>query len=185
MKLYQCTLEMLRVLLLLTSAALAAAHVGELGPCPRSPRQADLQLVQMVGLWYEQMRYIDPGNPGNCTRLDVQPTSDGKIQITETEVSLRDGNTYEKKVKLAVTDDGLLAAGTSDYMVVDTDYTDYSVLQLCKSYQGYHARTLMVLTRERQVDRQRLQPRLQQLQSQGLHIKRLVPTPQDNCPRGF
>ncbi|XP_037067839.1 apolipoprotein D-like [Pollicipes pollicipes] len=124
-------------LLLLTAVSLCGANFSELGLCPQAPRQTDVAIGRLAGIWYEQMRYRDPGFRARCTRLVLTPLADGRVRINETRLDAADGSRYET-ADVARLDDGLLRTASSDYMVIATDYRQHSMLQLCRQYRGFH-----------------------------------------------
>ena len=175
------------LLFLVASAALpCGANYSELGLCPNAPRQADLRPARLVGVWYEQMRYLDPGFSARCTRWHLtrgSAAAGGELKLNETRLDADDGSFYETAEILRPACDGLLKSPRFDHiMVVATDYSNHSVIQLCRQYDSFHARTVLVLTRERQPQQRRLLALLKRLENEGLRTDRLVPTPQDGCP---
>ena len=177
----------LLLLLLASAAGPCLANYSELGLCPVTPRQADLRPAAMAGLWYEQMRYFDPGFGARCTRWHLAPadTGDGALLLNETRLEAADGSLYETvEVLLPAGDRGQqLSSPRFDHIVVaDTDYTRHAVLLLCRQHDGFNARTVVVLTRLREPEWLRVRATLDLLETFGLRVDRLVRTPQEDCP---
>ncbi|KAF0300634.1 hypothetical protein FJT64_026879 [Amphibalanus amphitrite] len=175
--------------LLICTAGLCLANYSELGLCPSTPRQADLRPDRLAGVWYEQMRYFDPGFSARCTRWQLSRSDgdDGALRLNETRLDAVDGSRYEtvETVRPAGGADQPLSSPRFDHIVVAaTDYTAHAVVLLCRQHRGFHARTVLVLTRQRAPERRRLRALLDRLRADGLLVDRLVQTAQDNCPDG-
>jgi len=169
----------------LLSAALA--NYSELGQCPQTPRQRRPALARLTGTWHEQMRYSDPGFRGRCVRLEVVPQPGGAVLLNETRLESPDDTRYETADLALPPGDGSAPLLRSSrwawqYLLVASDYTGHAVLQKCKQYPDFHARTVLVLTRQREADQDMLERMVERLGRQGLRTDRLVPTPQTDCP---
>ena len=127
------------------------------------------------------MRYFDPGFSARCTRWHLTRAGDG-LKLNETRLDAEDDTLYETVETLRPVGDGLLSSPRFDHIVVAaTDYSDHAVLLLCRQYEEFNARTVLVLTRQRRPEKRRLQTLLERLQREGLRTDRLVRTPQDGC----
>ena len=123
------------------------------GWCPDMTTKANFNLDQYLGVWYEQKR--DKSilfEYGECIQAGYSRRSDGLIGVHNSQyVSLTNrvdevkGTAECNGSKCKV---GFFLFRDGDYQVLDTDYTNYSVVYGCKTwFFFFRSETIWALTR--------------------------------------
>jgi apolipoprotein D and lipocalin family protein len=122
----------------------AFAQVISPGRCPKNPVVQNFDVAAYLGTWYEIQRYPDYfQGEGECVKAEYSLKDDGTVKVLNSMLVLP--NTERESVeglavvsfpeavplegKLNVTFGG--APAFSNYWVLDTDYTNYSVVWTC------------------------------------------------------
>ena len=109
------------------------------GWCPEMPTKASFDLNQYTGVWYEQKR--DKGilfEYGECVQAGYSKRDDGLINVHNSQYNAFSGKVDDVKgtaecngAKCLV---GFFLFRDGDYQVIDTDYTNYSVVYSCATW---------------------------------------------------
>ena len=106
------------------------------GWCPDMPTKASFDLNQYTGVWYEQKR--DKSilyEYGECVQAGYSKRDDGLINVHNSQFNAFSGKLDDVKgtaecngAKCLV---GFFLFRNGDYQIIDTDYTNYSVVYSC------------------------------------------------------
>ena len=109
------------------------------GWCPEMPTKASFDLNQYTGVWYEQKR--DKSilfEYGECVQAGYSKRDDGLINVHNSQYNAFSGKVDDVKgtaecngAKCLV---GFFLFRDGDYQVIDTDYTNYSVVYSCATW---------------------------------------------------
>ena len=123
------------------------------GWCPEMNTKANFDLNRYLGVWYEQKR--DKSilfEYGECQQAGYSSRSDGLVNVHNSQfVSLT--NTLDDVKGTAECNGSKCKVGfflfrTSDYQVLDTDYTNYAVVYSCKTwFFFFRSESIWALTR--------------------------------------
>eukprot|EP00117_Sycon_ciliatum_P037283 scpid51055/ scgid27919/ Apolipoprotein D len=180
---------------LLAILCCASAQVPGEGKCPDPPVQADLQVAEYLGQWYDYAHYEVSFEIGSkCIRADYSIKPNGRIRVINSAVSFTGGNTtvvgeaYAPNplvgAKLAVS--FFNATQTKpNYWVLSTDYTSYSMVYSCTQVTSLlHFQILWFLVRDYNVSDTLKQSVLGKFTSLGLNTEHFIYTkqgPENDC----
>lgn len=124
------------------------------GPCPAETLQTDFDLSQYLGKWREAARLESiPFETGDCVYADYSLKEDGMVRVENTEI-LPDGEinnaigkAYQTKKNPAYLRVSFFWIFYGDYKVIETDYSDYSVVYSCSNWGLAHYQYAWILTR--------------------------------------
>ncbi|XP_069119487.1 apolipoprotein D-like [Argopecten irradians] len=163
------------------------------GKCPAVTVQQTFDLQKYLGDWYEVLKfYVGFEDNTKCTKANYQLKEDGHIRVDNKGLSLKDegkvieavGDAYipdkSEPAKLLVK----FAEGIpyGNYWVLDTDYTNYTLIYSCKEVLGLtHAEFCWILSRERTLAPETQQKLYQKLTGFGVKTDNFLKTEQTGC----
>ena len=136
------------LVLFLFSLVAIQAQVALPGECPSDIQVvSDFNVAEYLGTWYEYAKYpaIFEGN-GKCIVAEYSLNDDGTVKVVNTQVDPVTGEksgivgtaTVVNDGKLSVQFPGAPTPMGSNYWVLDTDYTEYSVVYSCSNAKSVH-----------------------------------------------
>ncbi|OWF39856.1 apolipoprotein D-like [Mizuhopecten yessoensis] len=169
------------------------AQVFGKGKCPTVTVQKSFDLQKYLGDWYEIFRfYAGFEDNTKCTVANYQLKDNGHIRVDNKGISLKD----ESKVIEAVGDgyspdeaepaklQVKFAEGIpyGDYWILDTDYTNYTLIYSCKDVLGLtHVEFCWILSRERTLASETKDRLYQKLSDFGVKTENFLTTDQKDC----
>merc|ERR1712179_663508 len=163
------------------------------GSCPTLATKEDFTVEQYLGPWYENRKYCNIFQLGlRCVIANYTDNSDGTYGVTNSGLAILlnlpvsiDGTiqavsntTGELHVSFSGTE---IAPTSGNYLVLDTDYTGYSIVWSCTDYGLFNSQLLWILTRERDAAGVNMTAVLEKVTDLGLDIASLIETDQNNC----
>ncbi|KAF0289102.1 Apolipoprotein D [Amphibalanus amphitrite] len=187
----------LRVLSLLVLVAAAAGQVPFLGSCPRPPIVGNFEPQFYLGRWYEYSKYFTVFEVGRkCIQAVYSDAGYGRIGVTNRSIKVLGGTRSDIRgvakpvgrpgqAKLRVNFEGVPSFGSdANYIVLDTDYTQYAIVWSCSSLKLFNTQFLFVLTREQFPSPYLVKHIMKRIRHFGLDTGKLQKTDQKNCPYG-
>ncbi|KAK6185573.1 hypothetical protein SNE40_007777 [Patella caerulea] len=171
---------------------LTEARIGT-GSCAKPPTQQNFNLSRYLGQWYGQVEYSAIFNVGvSCSRARYSLKPNGHLRIfnqgyyrlIDQPVSV-EGEGYviseSNPATLSVTFFNFLPA--APYLIVETDYDNYSVVYSCKTIGFLKSETAWVLTRSTTgLSEDTLHGVLRRLESYGIESNHFSRITQTDCP---
>jgi len=193
-KIYHKKMFKLAVVLVLTFVGLAASQFVESGSCSNVTLQPNFDVPSYMGLWYEHAKYatVFQSTGARCTTAQYTfDTCTSSVIVLNTQVlqngtvdSLIGNAVVESNAKLVVnfpTTDGAIAT-TSNYWVLGTDYTSYSVVFYCSQLPlNRRATVAWILTRQAVPSAATVQTAKNILTQNGISLTPLIYTNQVDC----
>jgi len=193
------------VLLILGMACLANAQLKSSGTCPTFNVQKNFDVAKYMGRWFEYSKYVndfqkdatcssadytDITKSGGAVVIDVlnrqkEPTK-GLVKATGN-ATLGDPDNAEKPAKLVVNFFGARPTDkistTTNYNVIETDYTSYSIVYFCRQVSSSEkSEFLWILTRQRVPAMTITNAAVKKIQDEGIDTTRLTKQVQTDCP---
>ncbi len=142
------------LLCLLFLLPVAFAKYG-LGGCPKQQLVQNFNIAQYLGDWYERVRVEGlPYESGECSGAHYELKADGKLRVLNSEVRedgqwhVAEGEAYCEGTSAQCHVRFSSFAPWGDYEVIDTDYTNYTVIYSCSDFVLFHREVGWVLTRD-------------------------------------
>uniref|UniRef100_A0A646QED8 Apolipoprotein D n=1 Tax=Hemiscolopendra marginata TaxID=943146 RepID=A0A646QED8_9MYRI len=171
----------------------ASAQVPGVGRCPNLAVSDNFSLRKYMGKWYEIERYFAYFEFGKkCVTTNLTQQSDGSVLVTiqstskwTKSVKTRIGVAHpdvREPAKFVLQFKGPIFTKSSNYWVLDTDYTNYSVVWSCSNYLGiFHTQFAWILSRKRVLDEDTRIKIYSKLDKMGLSHSKFFLTDQANC----
>ena len=141
------------LLCLLFLLPVAFAKIG-LGGCPKQQLVQNFSIPQYTGDWYERVRIEGiPYESGECGTANYQLKTDGKLKVVNSELrengewNVVEGEAYCEGTAAQCHVRFSSFAPWGDYEVIDTDYTNYTVIYSCTDFVVFHDEIGWILTR--------------------------------------
>jgi len=166
------------------------------GRCPHQEVVQNFDVNRYAGVWYEYSNYFaifQIGGECVTATYSLQPNSD-VVKVVNSQTLLGRQNNItgtakltepaKKEAKLSVAFFGR-EQQSSNYWVLDTDYTSYTVVWSCSNgfFNSFNTQFLWILTRERFPSASTLEKALGVVRQRKLDESRLRITEQnENCP---
>ena len=172
----------------LLSLTLCVNATFKWGPCPSPALQANFNITNYYGVWYELVRNIDmPFEKGDCTQAEYSPNPDGTVRVFNSEIyngknESAIGYAYcdaDQPAKCNVKFSKFSPAG--DYSVVYTDYENFSLVLSCSSIGIAHWEWAWVLARKIEPVTS-IESFVTTINSFGIPTDALYFTSHSNCP---
>ncbi|CAG7829193.1 unnamed protein product [Allacma fusca] len=168
-----------------------SAQIQFPGSCPNQTVVDPFNATAYLGKWYEIEAYFQVFSSGAmCTVAQYSLRSDGLVQVFNTNINEATGNlvsitgsarlTEGTAAKLAVSFP--VAPGEAPYWVLETDYTNYSVVFACRDYGTVHFITTWYLSRSRNPSQQARDDVRSIFLNRGIDVTKLQTTNQTGCP---
>ncbi|CAD7014849.1 unnamed protein product [Ceratitis capitata] len=172
---------------------IAQAQVEFTGACPSNVEvQCDFKVEPYLGTWYEYAKYpvfFETG--GKCITAEYTLKEDGDVGVVNSMIDTKTKKITDivgyavpvENAKLKVTFPVSTSFNaTSNYWVLSTDYTSYSVVYSCQpSQDDAHSVTVWILTRERQPSADLIAKAENILTQNGVSLSELTVTDQSDC----
>ena len=186
-----------RALVLLLLVVAVSGQVPFLGGCPRPPIVHDFQPQLYLGQWYECSKYFTVFEVGRkCIKAVYTDAGYGRIGVNNRSIKILGGNRSDIRgiakpvgrpgqAKLRVNFEGVPSFGSgANYIVLDTDYTQYAIVWSCSSLKLLNTQFLFVLARDRFPSQYLVKHIMKRIRSFGLDTGKLKRTDQKSCPYG-
>jgi len=174
-----------------------------LGSCNNVSGIDNFDVSSYLGVWYEYSNLFEVFQiGGKCIRANYTLREDEKIGVKNEAVNEWFGNYYfvegtgsfadpanptkgELVVSFAGTPNvgtaGTRATAKANYIVVDTDYTSYTIVYSCKNIFFARKESLWILTRAQKPDQSIIDTAYGKASELGLPVSSLRVTDQDGC----
>ncbi|XP_078053454.1 apolipoprotein D-like [Augochlora pura] len=182
-----------KIVLVLSTLALAHAQVPSLGFCPDYVPMANFDMSKFLGVWYEAERYFQLTEVvSRCVMANYTQAGDGKFRVSNEVTNRFTGikRVVEGEIKKAASkaEEGKLVVKytipltpETKYSVLETDYDTYAVLWSCSGIGPFHTQNAWVMTRERISAGPILQKAYSVLDKYKISRTFFVKTDQDDC----
>ncbi|KZC05232.1 PREDICTED: apolipoprotein D-like [Dufourea novaeangliae] len=182
-----------KIVLLLSSLALATAQVPSLGFCPEYVPMANFDMSKFLGVWFEAERYFQLTEVvSRCVMANYTLSPDGKFRVSNEVTNRFTGikRVVEGEIKKAASkaEEGKLIVKytipltpETKYSVLETDYKNYAVMWSCSGIGPFHTQNAWVMTRERLAPGTVLQQAYAVLDKYKISRTFFVKTDQDDC----
>ncbi|EFX82011.1 hypothetical protein DAPPUDRAFT_302799 [Daphnia pulex] len=168
-------------------------------PCPKLDVVRDFDLHRYLGLWYEIESYPAVFSSfASCVTANYSLLADGNVRVINRSfnTSSKSFNMVDGIARLIEPPKGQAKLGVvfpsnsfsrpvpadGNYWVLDTDYTNYSIVWSCQTFNGKSIQFLWYLSRQRQPSESGLTFVHHRIDSFGLDQKFLKTMEQRNCP---
>ncbi|VDI60208.1 apolipoprotein D and lipocalin family protein [Mytilus galloprovincialis] len=179
------------IVLVAAVVSVAKAQVfGALG-CPTVKPQASFDLQKYLGDWYEIYKFkANFENGQKCAHANYLLKDDGHIRVNNS------GKTADGKMVQALGDLYMpdstkpsslkvkfaSAAPYGNYVVIDTDYTNYTLIYSCTSILGIsHFEFAWILGRQRTMDQALVDRLFAELKSYNVNVGHFMKEDQTGC----
>jgi len=192
-------------LLILGMACLANAQLKSPGTCPTFRVQKNFDVAKYMGRWFEQSKYVNDFQKGQtCPSADYTDITKsggpvvidvlnrakeaGKEELGKAtgNATLGDPDNAEKPAKLVVNFYGERKSDristTTNYNVIETDYTSYSIIYFCRQAGAEKSEFLWLVTRQRDAPMTLINAMTKKVQDEGIDVTRLTKQIQTDCP---
>ncbi|KAH0567327.1 hypothetical protein KQX54_008429 [Cotesia glomerata] len=170
------------------------AQIARLGPCPSVQPVQNFQPQNITGTWYEVRRYNNLYELNHvCTRLNVTAGPGNTLTLTTRSINglsgaVSDwsvtgtpiGNISVPQYRVNVSDQAI--ANNSVVTILDTDYTGFTMLYMCRQVNEIHLINLWLLSRDRRLSVRSWRRRWWDAFSNRLPIGVMRGVRQRNCP---
>ncbi|GFO43009.1 apolipoprotein d [Plakobranchus ocellatus] len=188
------------LMILLFVAAVNGQFVIKEGKCPNVTGQATLEKAQYLGVWYEYERFptIFEANL-DCTSatygaagkaISVRNNGTLRIDLFGRKVIL-ENNTIsgmatvpnpDRPAEFIVNFDGVPTTKTTNYIIQETDYKNYSVIFSCIQLEALNLQFAWILTRVRGLAPPNLAQLENKLTAAGVDVTEFFVVDQKGCP---
>eukprot|EP00178_Gracilaria_changii_P007086 TRINITY_DN22751_c0_g1_i1.p1 TRINITY_DN22751_c0_g1~~TRINITY_DN22751_c0_g1_i1.p1 ORF type:complete len:193 (+),score=21.05 TRINITY_DN22751_c0_g1_i1:2-580(+) len=163
------------------------------GACPDIPSEPDFDASKYVGIWYEVERTFTLYELGlKCGRANYTLLPNGTLYIENDSVQKITNKTQIADPGTATNVDPktpgtfiLKFPGgiTADLLILDSDYTNYSIHYSCKSYLNnlWHTESLWILSRSPTMSEEMRKELHQKIKNLGLDDSGLNVVEQEGC----
>ncbi|WAR11660.1 APOD-like protein [Mya arenaria] len=183
------------ILLVCTACVgLSTAQVFGGGGCPHAVPQASFNLTEYLGDWYEIYKFYAAFESGqSCAKANYQIKPDGHIRIFNS--GFKDNNPInatgdayipdlKNPAKLKLRFSSLAPYG--DYWVLDTDYTDYTLIYSCSGVLGItHYEFAWILARQPTISAEVKTKLFNKVTAMGIDTTHFTKQDRSNCPDGL
>ncbi|XP_076636216.1 apolipoprotein D-like [Colletes latitarsis] len=182
-----------KIVLVLSTLALARAQIPSLGFCPDYVPMANFDMNKFLGVWYETERYFQLTEVvSRCVMANYTVGTDGKFHVSNQVTNRFTGikRVVEGEIKKAPSkaEEGKLVVKytipltpETKYSVLETDYDTYAVLWSCSGIGPFHTQNAWVMTRERLAPGTVVQKAYAVLDKYKISRTFFVKTDQDDC----
>ncbi|XP_076303411.1 apolipoprotein D-like [Lasioglossum baleicum] len=182
-----------KIVLVLSTLALANAQVPSLGFCPEYVPMANFDMSKFLGVWFEAERYFQLTEVvSRCVMANYTLAPDGKFRVSNEVTNRFTGikRVVEGEIKKAASkaEEGKLVVKytipltpETKYSVLETDYDSYAVLWSCAGIGPFHTQNAWVMTRERIAPGPTVQKAYSVLDKYKISRTFFVKTDQDDC----
>lgn len=183
---------------MLASACLVGVRgqVPFTGSCPQQDVVQNFDVSRYTGVWYENRKYFAIFQLGGAcvsATYSLEPNSAVvKVVNSQTVAGFQNNITGTATVTEPSKNEGKLTVAffgeqdeDSNYWVLDTDYTTYTVVWSCQNrfFDTFNTQFLWILTRERFPSTATIDKALGIIRARGLNESRLtVTTQREDCP---
>ncbi|XP_046353923.2 apolipoprotein D-like [Haliotis rufescens] len=146
-------MEAVLCVVLLAALVIVQGQVPALWRCPDVPVQGNFSLTSYLGTWYEDERFFAVYEIGaECAQANYSMKANGHVRVLNSGTGRSiEGDAYapdpSEPAKLLVKFFWWQRPG--NYWVVETDYSNYSVVYSCIDLYFMHLDTAWLLTRTR------------------------------------
>ncbi|XP_011177881.1 apolipoprotein D [Zeugodacus cucurbitae] len=177
----------------LAFVGIAQAQVQFSGGCPCNVQvQPDFDVAAYLGTWYEYAKYpVYFEANGKCIQAQYTLKDNGQVGVVNSMIDQTTDQPSDivgyavvvENAKLLVTFPVSPAYNvSSNYWVLSTDYTNYSVVYSCQPTQDdSHSIIVWILTRAQQPSAELIEKAENVLTSNGVSLSQLVVTNQSDC----
>ncbi|XP_073838663.1 apolipoprotein D-like [Musca autumnalis] len=178
---------------LMIMSNVAVGQVVSSNCCPTNVEVVSSFVVsKYLGTWYEYAKYpvYFEGN-GVCITAEYSLLDDGNVGVKNTQVNGTTGSSQDIVGTASVVSNAKLLVKfpvtssfevSSNYWVLDTDYTSYSVVYSCQDLPSGQSSTIVwILTRERLPSEKTVETALAVLKKNGISLDPLTVTNQVAC----
>jgi len=191
------------LILLMATCYIVNAQVETNGNCPTITVKTPFDRTKYTGRWYEHSKnptIFEKGGTCNIANYEDLTGSDGKVVIgvlnqridgsngwvnARGNATLGEPDNTNKPGKLIVNfydPKSIRVATTTNYNILDTDYTSYTIVYACSSRNaGKKSEFLWILTRQQNPPNNVKQTALQKIQSMGIETANMEMVKQDGC----
>lgn len=174
--------------LLLVAAVGTHAQSFHLRNCPKPSLQVNFNITKYLGTWYEIEKLPAMFEKGKCIYGTFTLLSDGKVGVHNTEL-VSDGKmnsvgvaTIKDPSQPAILSvDFFKGLPVAPYMVLSTDYNNYSLVYSCFKLGLFHMDFAWILSRSRELSEGTISQLHDRLTAEGVDVKRLSVTDQTGC----
>ncbi|XP_057376531.1 apolipoprotein D-like [Daphnia carinata] len=154
--------------------------------CPQVTTKPDFNYIPYAGLWYEIQRFENVFQQGtSCERAIYEEISVGVVSVTNTAV-LADGtltNITGSATAISPDQPGHLIVSfpgrpDGDYLVLDTDYTNYASVYSCDVAGAFVLEYAWLLGREQTMTQEIMDVALSKFTQFGVDVSEFQPTTQ-------
>ncbi|XP_043257764.1 apolipoprotein D-like [Colletes gigas] len=182
-----------KIVLVLSTLALARAQIPSLGFCPDYVPMANFDMHKFLGVWYETERYFQLTEVvSRCVMANYTVGTGGKFhvsnQVTNRFTGIKRVVDGEIKKAPSKAEEGKLVVKytipltpETKYSVLETDYDTYAVLWSCSGIGPFHTQNAWVMTRERLAPGTVVQKAYAVLDKYKISRTFFVKTDQDDC----
>ncbi|XP_076246977.1 apolipoprotein D-like [Calliopsis andreniformis] len=182
-----------KIVLVLSTLAVARAQVPSLGFCPDYVPMAEFDMAKFIGVWYEAERYFQLTEVvSRCVMANYTLGPDGKFRVSnevtnrftgikrvvEGEIRKPASKAEEGKLTVKYT---IPLSPESKYSVLETDYDTYAVLWSCSGIGPFHTQNAWIMTRERVAPNPVMQKAYAVLDRYKISKTFFVKTDQEDC----
>lgn len=186
--------------LVVTLGSSVRGQVVFFGECPTQAVVENFDTAQYLGKWYENRNYFAVFQLlGTCVTATYTDQGNGIIGVANRQIDITDSvaevNGWAKladpsktEAKLSVAfgasnpfEDDPTAVTDANYLVLDTDYTSYSIVWSCQSLGIINTQIMWILTRDRVPSAALMDTILAKITERGLSTDKLKVTDQTYC----
>ncbi|XP_005181381.2 apolipoprotein D-like [Musca domestica] len=184
---------LITVALVAMAAHLGMAQVVSPNCCPTNVEVVpSFDLSKYLGLWYEYAKYpVYFEADGVCITAEYSLSADGNVGVKNSQVNGTTGQPENILGTASVVSNAKLLVKfpvspalsvSSNYWVLDTDYSSYSVVYSCQELPNAQSSTIVwILTRQRLPSEHTVHTALNVLKKNGISLDPLTVTNQVAC----
>jgi len=196
--------SLVSALVILGVACFVDAQLDTAGTCPTFKVKKNFERSKYLGRWYEYSKYETKFEKGaTCSSADYSDltVAGGPVTIgvlnrrkdptkgllsAKGNATLGEPDNAEKPAKLVVNfydPPSRVKSTTTNYNVIDTDYTSYTIVYFCRQKDAStKSEFLWILTRQRIPPQTLVNKAMQTITNEGIDTGRLMKNVQTDCP---